>query len=157
LKIKGQHISLPTPVLIIIPREGNDLIFYAQPIIDYSDFDTKAPEPTPPRVLRPGGVEFDDYDSQSYKESLERHGRLRWAWMIVKSLLATDGLEWETVNFNDPSTWEGYEKELKESGLTQSEVNYLSSQVAKANMLTEEKVEQARQRFFAKQQATPKK
>ena len=73
--------------------------------------------------------------------------------MILKSLEATEGLEWETVKMDDPETWLNYEKELKDSGLSPIEVGRIVGICMSANGLDERKMEAARDAFLAEQQA----
>jgi hypothetical protein len=73
-------------------------------------------------------------------------------WMFLTSISATPDLEWETVKLNDPNTWENWRKELRDSGFSIPECNYLWSSFSEANSLDNSKIEEARERFLASQQ-----
>lgn len=156
MKLKGKKISPPNDAVIIIPRGGEDedLIFKARPILDVKEFEKVCPVPQPTRVIKPGGIEFFDDKDPTYLENLKKHGNLQFAWLIIQSLLATDGFEWEEVKVNDPSTWLLYESELGNSGLSQAESGYLVREVIQANTLDDARVKEARDRFFSKKPVT---
>jgi len=73
--------------------------------------------------------------------------RKRMLWLILKSMEATKDLEWESVDINDPDTYDLFEDELKEAGLNQVEVNKLSMAALEANSLTDAMIENAQQDF----------
>ena len=74
-------------------------------------------------------------------------------WMLLKSLDATEGIEWEKVKVSEPATWDLLEEELKDSGLNEVEIMRLYQAMMKVNSLDEEYLEEARERFFASVQA----
>lgn len=150
MKIKGKKLSNPNREIIAIPRAGSDdIIFIAEAILDYEEFDAMIPEPKPGVKVMKGGEKVLDFDSPNYKSELKNYGIKRYQWMVLKSLRATPDLEWETVNYGDPSTWHNYEKELKDAGFSNVEFNRILKGVSDANCLNEEKVEEARKRFLA--------
>ena len=73
--------------------------------------------------------------------------------MILQSLRATDGLEWETVNYSDPTTWYAYKVELEKSGLTTADTSRIMSLVISANGLDQKKIDEATKAFLASQVA----
>jgi hypothetical protein len=108
---------------IIIPRPEEDLVFHARGVEDFEEFEKLCPPPEPP-------------------------------YMVVKGLSeGTPDLEWETVSLENHHTWTKYREELRESGLSDIEVNRIVAGVMRANSLSEVAVEQARKRFLASQQA----
>lgn len=152
MKLKGKKIPAPKPSVIIIPREDGDLIFHARPVIDFKEFEKVCPDPLPPRIIKPGGEEYFDPADPQYVENVKKHNDLQFAWVIIQSILATDGFEWETVKLNDPSTWPLWKDELEQSGLSQAEVSHLIRQIVECNTLSEDKIKEARDRFTLAQQ-----
>lgn len=150
MKYKGRKIPAPKPIVIVIPRDEEDIVFQAKAVVDYKEFEKLCPEPEPVRVLKPGGIEYLDYEAPEYEQRVKKHGDLRVAWLIITSLNATPELQWEVVKINEPDTWEKYEEELKDSGLIQAEVNYIVSEVMRANIVDEKRIKEAHDRFFSK-------
>lgn len=152
MKLHGQSISKPDPTKIILPRtingEETAIIFQAVAVIDYDEFDKFCPEPKPPVLSFPGGKpDKVDYEDADYLKAVDAHGTRRSDWLILQSLQATDGLEWETVDFKNPATWENWRSELREAGFTLGEINDIVQGVMEANGFSEEKRRQARARF----------
>lgn len=154
MKIKGKKIANPSPKYAIIPRDDEDIIFKITPVINLKDFDKLCPEPEPTRVIKPGGIEYFDHDDPSYKERLDKYSELQFAYICIRSISETDYLEWDKIKLDDPSTWQYWREEIEESGLSKAEITYLMGEVTKANMIDEERVKEARDRFFSKKQAT---
>lgn len=155
MKIKGKRIPGPKPVYVPIPRDGdNDIIFKVTPVIDLKEFDKLCPEPEPVRVIKPGGIEYLDYEDPQYKERVEKYSELQFSYVLIRSISETDYLEWDKVKLDDPSTWNYWKEEIHESGLSKAEITYLMSEITKANMIDENRVKEARDRFFAQKQVT---
>jgi hypothetical protein len=76
-------------------------------------------------------------------------------YLFIKSLEATPGLEWETVNIDDPETWKNVHEELKNADLTPTEIQRIHYGIIEANGLSDAKVEEARKRFLASQASVP--
>ncbi len=153
MKLHGEKVSKPNVEICIIPRgEGEDIIFKCGAVLDMDDFDRLCPTPKVPLKIVKGGKKVEDPDSQSYKTLLQEYNSSRINYMILKSLEATESLEWETVKIGDPSTWKDYEKELKESGFSNIEILRIINAVMSANCLNEDKIEKARLDFLASQQ-----
>ena len=148
MRLKGNKVQPPKPKVIVIPRDDGDLIFMAQSVLDFSEFDRLCPIPRPPKVHRPNQVSVEDHSNSRYLEQITKYNSLRFAWLIITSLRITDGLEWETVDYNNPETWEKYESELKDSGFNQGEITALTAGVIEANSLDESRAREARERFL---------
>lgn len=149
MKIGGRQIKGPNVELIIIPRsEGGDIIFKAQAVLNDEEFKKLCPLPEPKKVMGKGGALIPDPDDKGYRVALQEHAALRTAWMILKSLEATPELEWETVKMDDPNSWSNYEKELRDSGFSDAEMNRVVIGVMNANALNDAKIEEARARFL---------
>lgn len=156
MKLHGKKIENPHYEIVVLPRGGgNDLVFKAQAIIDSDPFTKLCPVPQPPKGMRPGGAVFLKLEDPAYKEAINQYARLKTAWTILESLRATPGLEWETVDYQNCDTWLNYESELKNSGLSEAEVQRLIQAVLDANALNETKMNEARERFLlGEQEAT---
>jgi hypothetical protein len=90
-------------------------------------------------------------EDRKFLDKLAQHSRKRFAWLILKSLSATPGLEWEKVDLKNPDTWLLYDEELKATGFVQAEINRIIQGVMDANAMNDEKVKQAKDRFLLSQ------
>jgi hypothetical protein len=151
MKIHGKKLSGPNVEVVVLPRSDGDLVFRAQAVLDYSDFEKLNPAPQPPVKLLRGGVTSQNVEDPSYKKAIDKWVNRRTAYMILKSLEATEGLEWETVDIGDPTSWENYSTEMKEAGLSDPEMAAIVETVTTANGLNQDKIEEATQRFLAGQ------
>lgn len=150
MKIKGKKLAGPNKVVIVLPRNDGDIVFIAKGILDYDEFNKLCPIPEPPKIQRKGDEFFTpDFSDKKYQEAIQKYGAEKSAWMILKSLEDTEGLEFETVKKDDHTTWTGIYKEFKDSGLCDMEVNRILDGVMEANSLNDERVEEARNRFLA--------
>jgi len=154
VKIHGKKIDGPKEQLVVIPRPSGDVVFKARAVRDFSDFDKICPLPTPPEVIRPGGVRSLDPEDLDYKKKLDEWARNKSTWMIVKSLDATPGLEWDTIDWAKSETWKNYETELMEAGFSAAEMARIIGIVMDACGLNQEKIDEATERFLAAQGAT---
>jgi len=149
MKYKGKKVEGRNLEIIPITRPGENLIFIAEAVEDFEEFDKLCPEPKPPVKLVKGGQKVSDPNNPEYKKALDEYATNRINYIVLKSLLATKDLEWETVDFSKPETWSNFKKELKEANLTDIEQGRIIRGVMKANALDEAMIEQARQDFLA--------
>lgn len=155
MKLGGKKISGPNVSIVVFPR-GEDqkdwLAFKVQAVLDMSEFEALCPTPQPPTiVVAKTNEKRQDVTDKKYLEKLKEHNALRFTWTILKSLEATEGLEWETVVLNDPSTWKNYETELKDAGLSNAERNHLVLSVFDVNSISEDRLKEARDHFLRSQ------
>jgi len=151
MKIQGRIISGPKETIVAIPRDDGDIIFKLRAVLTFDEFDVLCPEPVAPtRVYKDGRKELDIENADYVKLSGERASK-RWDWMILKSLSATEGLEWETVDMAKPDTYTNYLKELNGAGFTTYEIQKIIQGVIDANGLDETKYKEARERFMYSQ------
>ena len=150
MKINGRKLSGPNEEVIILPRGGDveDIIFRARAILSYKPFEDLVARPTPPSKMMKGGAKVPDTNNKNFQAAVLQYNRRRMAWSLITSLQATPGIEWETVDYNDPNTWENWENELRDGGLSESEIAMVINGYAAANSLSEEKLEAARERFL---------
>lgn len=155
MKLNGKRVQGPNVEVIVLPRgQGDDLVFKAQAVLDIAPFEKLCPRPVPPEVIRKGGIRVSNVEDAGYRAELQEYGKLKMAWMLIESLRATEGLEWETVRYEDSSTWLNYERELRDSGLGEAEITRLITGMMSANALNEDRIAEARERFFTSGQST---
>ena len=154
MKINGHKIMGPNREIIAIPRGDDEpIILIAEAVLDDSDFKKICPVPQP-RLRKIDGQDIPNIKDSNYIKQVERYSQKRTSWMIIRSLRATEGLEWELVDESDPNTWELYEKELQNSGFSELEINRIVGGCISANGMNESKIEYAKQRFLQVQQAS---
>jgi hypothetical protein len=151
MKMHGIKLECPNEVILVLPRQDGDLVFKAKAVTDYAEFDTLCPEPKAQVRTIKGGVQQEMTTEPAYIRAINEHNQKRMCWIFIKSLQATEGLEWETVKYEDPNTWTNYIDELKASGFSAVEINRINTAVLQANCLDEEKLEAARKAFLAGQ------
>jgi hypothetical protein len=82
---------------------------------------------------------------------------LRFNYLALESLKEAcfDGtgtlvpIEWETVEADDPGTWKNWRDELAAAGLTLTEIALIEEGCLVANALSERRLKEARDFFFA--------
>lgn len=148
MKLNGREVKGPNVEYVVIPRHEGDLIFKFQAVLDMSEFETLCPPPKPGQVMLPGGAKRDDEKDPVYIEMLRQHRERRFAFTFLKSIEPSN-IEWDTVKWEDPSTWTAYEKELTESGFSFNEIQLLQIGAANANGINQAKLDEARNRFLA--------
>lgn len=150
MKIKGRKISERNIVTLAIPRaNGEDIILKFAAILDYSEFDAVCPMPMPGSKILKGGVKAPDFDSPRYKAQITDYSKKKTDWMVLKSISVTDGLEWESVDMADCSTWGNFNKEMTDAGFSDVELMRIIGAVSEANGLSEAKIKEAMDRFLA--------
>lgn len=149
MKILGKKIEGPNIEIIVIPRgSGEDIIFKARAILDMEPFEKMCPTPVPPMKRVKSGEQIPNLNDAAYLTSLQNMSTKRLAWMVLVSLQATEGLEWETVDLSDHSTWGLFRKEMRDSGFSDMEINRIIACVISVNALNDDKIEAARERFL---------
>jgi hypothetical protein len=151
MKIHGVKVHQPNVEIVVIPRGEEVIVFRCQAVLSMDEFTKLCPPPQPREILKPGGKRVFDVEDEGYKLELKQYGERRFAYLCLKSLEATEGLEWETVRLGDPDTWLNHERELGDSGFTYNEIQRIQEGVLSANCLNETKLEEARKRFLAGQ------
>ena len=142
--------SLSREVILVLPRGDSQIVFRAKGMKDFEEFDALCPLPKPPgKITKDGWV--PNNNDPTYQQVMQQYSNKRLGYMVVKTLEPSE-IEWETVNIADPSTWNNWEKELKDSGLTQIECNRVTGLVMEANSLNDDKIEKARAVFLAGQE-----
>ncbi len=152
MKIKGVKIEGPNREIIVIPRGmDDDIVFVADAVLDMTPFEQMCPVPlVPKRNIK--GVDIPNLKDPAFLQHVEDHAAKRLAWMVLVSLEGTEGLEWETVDISDPSTWVNFRTEMKSADFSDMEINRVVACVMSVNALSEYKIEAARERFLLLQQ-----
>lgn len=146
MKIGGLEVNGPTEEVLVLPRLGDDIVIRCQAVLDMEPFVAMCPEPKAKALLVAGGWKKNDKDP-GYMEQCQAHSQRRFAYIALKSLEPSD-IEWETVQMDSPATWENWEQELRDSGLSSIEVNRIVVCVMQANSLDESKLAEARESFL---------
>jgi hypothetical protein len=147
MKINGKILKAVIETLVI-PRNGEDVVFRMQPVTDYSGFDAlcKRPE-APPIKDREGNITYDLQDP-IYVTQNDIYQSRKSNWIIKESLKATEGLEWSTVEDLKPETWDNVGTELASAGFSTLQVNAIINKVIEACGLDGKKIEEATKRFI---------
>jgi len=156
MKLGGKHIEGPQERTIVLPRRDGNLVFKFKAILDMSDFEKIYPLPEPKEIIRPGGIKSYDIESKKYKEVLNDWAVKKTHYMYLKSIEATENLEWETVDLSNPDTWENYQEELIQAGLTEAERLKLLQVYSEVQGLDQTKIDAATESFLAAPQAETK-
>ena len=149
MKLKGVQLIFDNIHTLVIPKDGVNLVFKFGPI-DRSDFEALCPHPVPPKVVKKGSATpVDDVTDPTYVAELAEHNKRFAAYMFLKSIAYTDGLEFETVVMGDSSTWGNYATELEKAGFTGQELVLMMQKVSAANGLNAQAIEKATDAFLA--------
>lgn len=152
MKINGRIISGPNEATLVIPRNNDsDIVIKARAILDMSVFENICPEPQAPTLRHRSGEVTKDFKDKKYLEAVDKHAQLRMDYMVIESLKATEGLEWDKVDSNNPETWGLWRDEFKNAGLSFHEVQRIVALVFEANSLDDNKFKEARDRFTLSQ------
>ena len=147
----GQSFTKPNEEILVIPRSDRDIILRAKAILNYDEHDKLNPRPEPPSITMKGGKQVSDITDKKYQDALDLWARRRTAWMIIKSLEATTELLWETVQFNDASTWENYLSELEKAFFNPQEIARIIDLCSQVNSLNQKRIDEATELFLAGQ------
>lgn len=147
MKIAGVDPKTLSPeYTLVLPRGEEVIVFKARGLPDFEDFNKVVPEPVPPKKMTRDGL-IADTNNPNYRNDMEIYAKRRLGYMVVKSLEPT-GIEWETVNPDDPGSWTNWEEDFKSAGFTQIEIGRITGLVLEANCLDEAKLKQAREVFL---------
>ena len=148
--IKGVKITPPKDRVVVFPREDQeDIVLTIRAVLDYSRFEELCPVPRPPTTRRPNQAPVSNTEAPKFLAALDAHSLKRSHWMIIQSLSATDGIEWEIVDHNDPETWHLYDQELRTSGFSLGEIGRIFEEVNAVSGIDQERVDEATRAFLA--------
>ena len=150
MKIGGKQVTKNYEILVL-PRSDGDLVIKAESVSINSEFEKLCPPAVPPMVTTKEGSRPDFSDS-TYKKIERGRDAKRFAFMILRSIAPSE-IEWENVKMDDPSTWENWQKEMEDAGLSEVEITRVINCVLEANSLDESKIKAAREAFLRGQGA----
>ena len=151
MKIGGKEIKSDYFEVIPVIRGEEEIIFKAQPVGDYVEFDKLVKAPVPPKGLKPDNVTFNDIENPAYIKQEEKYLQQRTDWMKLKSLEPSD-IVWDTVNMSDPETFGNWENDLRKLKFTNYQIMAIVNGIFKAQGLDSDKIEEAKKRFLASAQ-----
>lgn len=158
MRIRNKQVVPPKPVPVTIYRENeagepDNFEFICAAVLSYDDFEKLCPSPKPPlKTKMSTGEQTVDTNDRRFKAALNKWSERRVDWLMIQSLRATPGLEWDTVKYDDPETWANYESELKQV-LTEGEYNRIVQSIIDANSPSENRRREALDRFTRTQEA----
>jgi len=154
MKINGKNISGPSIYTFVLPIGQNPedyVVFKFRPLTSKDKFEEIMPKPKPPTFQKPGGESGVNLQDPRFQGAMEDWYSKKTDWEFLRSISATEGLEWSKVKEDDPNTWGLWKDELEEHfGFVQ--YNRIFGAYLDANTLTEDRVEEARKRFLASQE-----
>lgn len=148
---KGRKIAGPRTIVVPVLRdesEGGNIYLKVQAVVDLEPFVKVCPPPEPPAIQLPGGKKRIDFDNVKYRSDIEAWAKKRSAWIALKALEATDGLEWETVKMSHPDTYVNWSSEMMSAGFSDFDVQRVLAAISDVNGLNESLIEEARQSFL---------
>ncbi len=149
MKMQGKKIEGANEMVIVIPRaSSDDIVFRARAVLDMTPFEKMCPPPSPPTRMLPGGKEIKNLKDRGYLDQVSNYSIQRLSWIVLTSLEATEGLEWEKLDIGDPTTWNNFREELTESGFSDVEIDRIVADCIAINALSDSKIEEARERFL---------
>lgn len=153
MKYKGKTVKGPNEEIVIIPRgNADDFVFTCRAVMGYEIFDNLVEEPKPPQIIHKGDpVAKPLLSDPDYLRAIREHDKKRLSWLIITSLAATENLVFETVDKDDPSTWNNYYDEFIDAGFTSTEIGRITRGIMIANSLDQKKIDEARAHFLAMQ------
>jgi hypothetical protein len=155
MKIAGKEVSGPAEEILVLPRLDGDIVIRCQAVLDMTPFEAQCPQPKAKPVLVAGGFKPNENDP-NYKLQVAQHASMRFAYIALESLKPSN-IEWDTVESGNPATWANWEKDLRNAGFSQVEINHITVCIMQANALDEEKLEAARASFLRGMEAPAEK
>ncbi len=149
MKFLGIKIEKPEPLPLVIPHNGTEIVFLAQLVDNYDEFDRLVKRPKPPKKLLAGGKEESDFKDEDYLKAVNDWSDKRSIWMFIESLSVTEDIEWELVDRQDPNTWLKFDEELKSAGFSSPVIERIKMLCFKACGLDQKMIDEATERFLA--------
>lgn len=155
MKVGGIQILGPKKVTVVLPRPEGDVPFHFVGVTDGEEFDQMYPEPEPPtqfNVKLQSNIKL--FSDQKFLERQADWVRAKTAWFFLKAI-SPSNIEWTTVDMSKPETFVNWQQDFRKAGFNQAEINRIYNGFEETNMVTEELMKQARERFLASQEAIP--
>jgi len=152
MRIGSRKIELGGEEDVVIKRgDGEPVVFRIKSLkkSDYTKFDQMCPKPPIPISMNPKGEKWQNPENPTYQKKIEEWGTKRMGYMMIKSLMATPDLHFDTVDIQNPDTYDKLEDELTDAGFSVLEIGHLFSKIMQICGLDQKKIEQATQDFLA--------
>jgi hypothetical protein len=135
----------PNVQTIVIPRDPEPIVLTAQAVLDYESLRQAVPSAHSADRDARGGVKTADTQGRPLPARPRQLRPSAVAWIVLESLrLGTPELEFDKVDMGNPNTWDKYLDELKDSGFSWAEIEFIIDGCMTANALNEDKLEEAR-------------
>lgn len=155
MKVNGKQLNGPRIVKVYLPTGDSDAVeFKFRPLRSDEEFSKVLSRPTPPEMLKPGGVKFYNENDPVYKKAIAEWMSQKFDWEFLTSISVTDDLEWSTVKMDDPNTWKNWKAEIGEH-FGENQINKIFNGFIDAQFVTEESMEVARKAFLTGLQPPP--
>lgn len=144
MKLAGKKFDRPYRDCVVFPRNDQAAVFWAEALIDLDEFEKLVPLPPPTYEIGNDGkkeVVVDDAAMSLYFRQKEN-------FIVLWSLKPSD-IEWDKVQYGNPSTWGLWQEELRESYFTASEITQIKVLVYTVNSLSESMLDEAKKDFLA--------
>ena len=154
MKINNTKVEPPKATPLVIPKGNTEYVFKFKVVqtADFDEFERMCPKPKPPHKTSPTKGSFYDTDDKKYKAAFDEYIMQFVNYRFLASIAATEGLDFETVDNDDPTTWGNYKTELLEAGFTDIEIAHMINTCGKVQGLTAAQIEQATQSFLARKE-----
>jgi hypothetical protein len=163
VKYKGKTPTALFEKILVLPRSDRyvngvpeeDIILRFKPVSNWEDFTKVCPEPICPKIQIAGQEQRDATadEAPEYGKRLRVHNLRQTQWLVINSISATTDLTFENVKLDQPETWGNFDKELLEGGFNIFEIQKIYNFAMEANVLTDEALNAARERFLATERA----
>lgn len=149
MKYKGKKLEGRNTDVLVLMRGQETIVFKAEAIDSYNEFDKLCIMPEPPKRLRPGGIQEPNPSDPVYLEAVNKYSENKVNYTIVKSLLASTDIEWDNVHLDKIETWGNWRKELEESDFSDIELMRILQLCTRVNCLDEDLLDKAKEDFLA--------
>lgn len=155
MKINGLVFEGPKSIPCVIPVGNAEIVFLIKPVLDYDGFDKVCPRPEPPTGIDGKGNKTVNTSHPTYLEAIDTWAQQRMDWLFLQAIVDTEGLEWDTIKQEDPTTYCNFTKELMEAGIPEGYIETLKMKIIQVCGLDPERIEEATKRFLASQELAP--
>ena len=133
MRLRGKELTPPAPVSVSFFRGAEEITFVAKAVLNFDRFNALCPVPRAPvTTFVSTGKKVRNTEDHKYNQRISDYIDQKTAWIIIESLSATEGLEWDTVKIDEPDTWMNFEKDLT-SFLGENEYERLIEAVKESN------------------------
>ncbi|KKK66498.1 hypothetical protein LCGC14_2963490 [marine sediment metagenome] len=121
MRYKGKKLGERNIDVLVLLRGEERIVIKAQAVDSYKEFDELVSLPVAPEIIKPGGMREKNTKDKGYKKAVSEYADRKTNWLIITALKASEDIEWEKVDYDDPVTWHMWEVELKEAGFIEIE------------------------------------